>query len=80
MRQQAMALTGDDLQAGPIPILLMEYRIAECGLPVGAEPVLLARCPVVLRRQNVHRRRHNARYDNMNLSVSLSGHHAMVAP
>lgn len=30
----AFAITRPDLQAGPIPILLMEYLIAECGLPV----------------------------------------------
>jgi hypothetical protein len=29
----AFAITRPDLQAGPIPILLMEYLIAECGLP-----------------------------------------------
>lgn len=31
----AFAITRPDLQAGPIPILLMEYLIAECGLPGG---------------------------------------------
>ncbi|MCW5714408.1 MAG: hypothetical protein KIT43_07855 [Bauldia sp.] len=29
----AFAVGRPDLQAGPIPILLMEYLIAECGLP-----------------------------------------------
>jgi hypothetical protein len=29
----AFAIGRPDLQAGPIPIILMEYLIAECGLP-----------------------------------------------
>ncbi|MCC6736146.1 MAG: hypothetical protein IT534_08450 [Bauldia sp.] len=31
----AFAITRPDLQEGPVPILLMEYLIAECGLPGG---------------------------------------------
>jgi hypothetical protein len=33
----AFAVARPDLQAGPIPILLMEYLIAECGLPDGGQ-------------------------------------------
>lgn len=29
----AFAVARPDLQSGPIPIMLMEYLIAECGLP-----------------------------------------------
>jgi len=31
----AFAIGRPDLQAGPLPIILMEYLIAECGLPAG---------------------------------------------
>ena len=34
----AFAIGRPDLQAGPIPIILMEYLIAECGLPPDGRP------------------------------------------